>query len=1025
MMKLFTDMRTLYLVLLLLLPMGSANAAIQGTAGELSVIYFESGKPVPGAILRVGDNIVQLTNQYGSAHVIIPSGTYWVELTYRGKIILSTALLTIAGENTQIIASVPEPGKQADIEIETSDADDPTALAAANTQAADLGAGMLTGSVVSLENGKPLAGAQIYISGTQADVVSDDQGRFETELPVGSYSLSVILPGYAAVTIDDVTIAKDGQLEKTIELSPAGLELAEFVVLAPYIEGSVASIVQDTRDAAEVKEVLGAEQMSQAGDSDAASALQRVTGLTIEDGKYVVIRGQPSRYTLSLLNGSELPSPDPVRRVVPLDLFPTGVLAGIEVQKSYSADRPGSFGAGLVNLSLRGVPEESFAKISLGTGYNSQSTGKEGLTYDGGATDWLGVDDGTRELPSGVVDATRGGTVNLNSLPEEERNAVGKLFPNNYQVKRKTLGPDKSASIAAGTNVKTRFGEFGLMGNLSWGQKYRNIEETERDFALAAANEVRIQSEYEVERTTMKSGVGALVVAGAKWEHHAITSNTFFVRDTSMVTEIAEGENNTSDGRFERNHLLEWNQREMTVQQFFGKHDFSLLNVDWRLLTAAGNREAPDRRTYSYARQPDGSFIFYEETGAQRRYNTVEDDVNSFGVDVTIPLFDRESFAASVKTGLATYNQDRTSDTSRFRFEPGGAVIDLSPQNPEEIMNPENIGNGVEFADDTQPTDDYRGTATVNGQYLMTDLEFAEKLRINLGVRQESADFEVKTFASSATGSSEIVGGFSDSKLLPALSATWFMGDEMQMRLGYSTTVSRPVLVELSKTLFFDPDSGEAYIGNPDLKPAEIAGVDARWEWYFSTEEMFSIGAFYREYTNPIERKFQPAAGGGLFISFDNAESATVVGMEMGGRWSLSRLIDAMYLQSNITVMDSSVTLDNAGVATNTDRPLQGQADYVFNLQLGYDGEAHDWAVTFNQVGKRLDKAGVNGLPDIYREPVPELNAKWSWKFTEHAKFSLTGTNLLDPSYRYVGEDIAQRAYKKGFTIKSSISIEY
>ncbi len=1017
-------MRILFLPLIIAVALFSTTAKSQ-TVGEFSLFLFEEGYPVEDAVVSLGDNIVQLTNSSGNAHIFVPSGIYYVEVEYRGETVTSFELLSIAGEDTQVIVSVPNRGLQADVDVETSNAGETDSLGNTQKIQQDLGRGKLSGLVLSVENQTPLADAQIYVSGTQADIITDETGKFEVELPVGVYSLSVILAGYAAMTVDGVEISKDALTEKSIELTPAGLELSEFVVLAPYIEGSVSSIVQETRESAEVKEVLGAEQMSQAGDSNAASALARVTGLTIEDDKYVLVRGQPYRYTLTLLNGSPLPSPDPIRRVVPLDLFPTSVLAAIDVQKSFSADKPGSFGAGLVNLSMRSIPEESFAEVSIGTAYNTVTTFQKGLTYDGGSKDFLGLDDGTRAIPKEVDDATQGGTIDLVNVSDSERLVVGKAFDNNYEIRETTMSPDGTASITGGLRFDTKYGEFGILGDFSWGQKSSVRKGKEIDIDVDNG-ELVARSNFEKNRTKVNAGVSSLIVAGGKWDDHEVISNTFFIRDTDKITEFKEGLNNTSDERYERSYKLEWNQRELFVQQFVGKHDFKRVLVDWRALTAEGNRELLDRRTYLYSRQSDGSFIYYEEEAARREFNTVTDTIDSLAIDFTIPLIDQESFAASLKVGAASDTQDRLSDTSRFSFEPSGGDLDLS-LGPNEILHPDNVGDTIGFSDDTQDNDDYIGKSSVVGIYAMTDMKFSDLLRLNLGVRMENADFKVKTFSRSNEDTLAAPSlGFDGAKTLPTATATWFVNDEMQVRGGYSTTVSYPVLVEMSNTLFSDPDDGDVYFGNPDLKPATISGFDFRWEWYFSTEELVSVGLFQRNYINPIENGFVATGGGSPRLTIKNAESAVVNGVEFSGRISLEDVKENMYFQSNITLMESSVDLgDDAGIATNVNRPLQGQANYVFNFQLGYDGEKQDWTITYNQVGERLEQANVNGLPDIYRQPIQQLNAKWSWKLNDIFKFSVSGKNILDPNFVFLGDTIEEKSYRKGMTIKSSITAEF
>src|SRR5690606_34701459 len=225
---------------------------------------------------------------------------------------------------------------------------------------------------------------------TPLDIVTDADGRYQATLPPGDYSISVIAPQFSSQTIDGIAVAAEAEVSRDIELTPAGLELPEFVVLEPFVEGSLAAFVEEKRTSSAVTDILGAEQISRNGDSDAAGALKRVTGLTLVDGKFIYVRGLGERYSSTLLNGAQIPSPDPTRRVVPLDLFPTEILSGIVVQKTYSADMPAEFGGGTIQLRTRGVPESFLLKVSGSVGYGDGTTGEEGLRYDGGDSDWTG-----------------------------------------------------------------------------------------------------------------------------------------------------------------------------------------------------------------------------------------------------------------------------------------------------------------------------------------------------------------------------------------------------------------------------------------------------------------------------------------------------------------------------------------------------------------------------------------------------------------------------------------------------------
>ncbi|CAN0560821.1 unnamed protein product, partial [Laminaria digitata] len=294
----------------------------------------------------------------------ISAGRVHVTRHRKEGLVLDLDLLTDADEIVRVIVTL-RPGQKPALDIESSAqrsviarernkaSPDPAQTLEIVAQAQPPGA--LVGTIRSVEGDTPVKGARIFFSGSSAQAKTDSEGRFAVELAPRLYSMSVVHPDFATQTKDNLRVIPGKEVTVTIELTPAGIQLSDYVVSAPYVEGSIASTIEQQRSTSAVSEVLGAEQMAATGDSDAAEALQRVTGLTIDQGKYVLVRGQPYRYTYTLWNGSPLPSPEPLLRVVPLDLFPTGVLSGISVQKSYSADKPGEFGAGLVELKTRGI----------------------------------------------------------------------------------------------------------------------------------------------------------------------------------------------------------------------------------------------------------------------------------------------------------------------------------------------------------------------------------------------------------------------------------------------------------------------------------------------------------------------------------------------------------------------------------------------------------------------------------------------------------------------------------------------
>ncbi len=1012
-----------------------AFSAWAADPAELALFVFKQGKPVSGLLVIVDSAVSGKTDRVGAVYLEMPAGRHDIRVKDNEVELAQVDLQTESGESLEIIVTLPvEVGVQPVVDIESSR----TGGSGSQARLVDADApkgppGQVVGQIKDVETGQGVVGARVFISGVALEAETDAEGRFSLEVLPGEYSMSVIHADYSTQTLDRLTVASNEQTQADMELSPAGIELADFVVTAPYIEGSIASVVSQQRETSEVTEVIGAEQMSRSGDSDAADALRRVSGLTLDQGKFVVIRGQPSRYTSTTWNGSPLPSPDPIRRIVPLDLFPTGVLSGVEVQKSYSADRQGEFGAGLIDLQTKSVPKSPFASFSVDTGYNTQSTGKDGFSSEGGARDFLGIDDGTRALPESVDAAISGGSSTLDDLSREERKELGADFSNNYEIREKTLAPDVGFTLSGGTNYATGIGNFGVLASFSWGRQFRIREEVDKSFALSQGQLVE-QGRFLEQRADMDVDLGSLFVLGWETEKHKLSGNFFLIRKLTERNQIDEGVDANNDGL--RSYLIEWNERQMLIGQLAGSHELPFLKIEWRALKAKGDRNSPDRRTYTY-RQPEstGDFVFRADVGALRRHNEVDDKITGLGLDLTVPVIESKAFDFKFKVGGAYDKQDRESFISRFRFEPSDSLDQalLLSANPEDFLTPENILNDdVGFFDDSQANEDYTGRGEVKGVYVMSDIDIAKTVRLVGGLRIEESDFSVTSFQGGTGGEIEkIEGGFNETDLLPAATLTYkFLGD-MQLRLGYSQTVSRPVLVELSASRFFDPQESDDYRGDPELKPAQIESFDVRWEWYPSGTESVTLGGFAKRYTDPIEVAFSPVSGGSsltLLRTMTNAERAKVYGLEAGARTELGRLgdwLDKLYVQINATFLTSDVTLAEGGNNTSTSRPLAGQAENVYNGQLGYDGERHDLTLSFNRVGRRLETAGATGLPDTFQQPESYLNFAYGWRFSKRGQFKFKAGNILNPETKYVQGGELDRTSKRGVTLGAALKWEF
>ena len=895
--------------------------------------------------------------------------------------------------------------------------------------------GKLEGQIISADDGKPIGGARVFVSGTPIDVSTDAEGNFSIELSAGEYSLSVLAPSFSAQTIGGVAIVSEQSTERRIELTPAGLELPEFVVLEPFVEGSLAAFVEEKRTSSAVADILGAEQISRAGDSDAAGALKRVTGLTLVDGKFIYVRGLGERYSSTLLNGAQVPSPDPTRKVVPLDLFPTEILSGIVVQKTYAAEMPAEFGGGTVQLRTRGVPESFLLKLSATWGYADGTTNQTGLSYQGGSRDWLGYDDGARAAPDGLLVTT------LPPINSPEREALGEaLAAKGYQTSPKQLGPNTGFSFTIGDDLQFSDGAWslGYIAGTRYAQSWDQREEQRAFFALSGG-ELFAQQRSTRETTERAIDTSLFASTGLKiGEHHVINATAIQVRQTTDEVQTDTGI--LGSGEFERLRTLEWIENELQVGQVNGEHSIPALGnllIDWQYTKSKASRESPNSRQYRFNYLEDEDRFVFNIFNFQQRYDALQDDAVEYKLDLKLPVEFDDNLGFTALAGAVDLAKERDSDIFRFIFSTSGPRFDSD--NPEDFFNPDTIGIGnrdYRLTSQSQATDSYTATVDLRAYYLAFDAHWND-FRFYLGARQEEIFQEVVTLTPFNPNAIPQVGQIDEKDVLPSATLTWAYSDKAQVRLAYSKSLTRPDLREQSPANFIDPILDLRVSGNPDLEQTSITNLDLRWEYYFSATESLSFALFQKDFEKPIE--LVEAAASGTLLNIINADSATNRGAEvdyyrsLAGvdqfSWSpdwLKRVPWAdIYLGFNYAYIDSSIDLGDAPtIVTNLVRPLQGQSPYVGNVSLSFLPEDGDIEATllYNVFGERISQVGTSQRPDTYEQPFKQLDftlsAKLPW---DGWKVKLRLKNLLDPEARYtVGDEVA-RSFTKGREIAFSM----
>ncbi len=1009
------------IALLLALSAQGQDSANQDPA-EVSVFVFFESLPQAGVNVTDGSTPIGSTDERGALFFPLSAEGHELQFWFEDKQVLELPLSLVNGEVLQIIVNLSAEGDPR-VAIESSNKMSEAAGQVAESEPTEVGdPGRLQGYVYDTEDQKPVSNARIFVSGTPVDVRTDDSGKFSVQLSPGTYSISVLQGDYATQTLDGLVVASNQDTPVDVEMVPAGLELPEFVVLEPFVEGSLASVLEEQRETVNVANVLGAEAISRAGDSDAAGALKRVTGLSLVDGQFIVVRGLSERYSTTLLNGANVPSPDPTRRVVPLSLFPADILASVVVQKSYSADMPADFGGGSINLRTVGIPSSTFFKVSSSAGYNSQTTGKTGLDYKGGDEDYLAQDDGTRDFPTPdfqIEDDT------LNQLPIT------------YTPFEDDKSPDGSLGMSAGwVHDIDEDWRVGVIGAAAYDHEFSLRDEVRTRYGAREDSDGNVildlseQFTHDISRRFID--ISGYLASGIKYkDEHGLDLRYIWLKSAEDEIRIREGEDEEED--FIRLTNLEWEEKLFEALQVAGFHQFPQLRdltFDWSYSDASTTRDVPDARFSRYNINEDGPDTFSLRRGGDgnsRTYSGLTDDGKHGALHTKLP-FSFGPVHANVKAGISSVERERMSFIRRFELQCGRACRQIELGLPlEQIFIPENFDpnlvGGFELRESTLSTDTYESEQDIDGKFLELDATFWDSLRVYLGYRTE--DFFQRTTTVNRFNSEAVSESLLEtSDHLPAASITYDINANSQIRASYSESVTRPEFRETTQSIFTEPRLDITITGNPDLVPVALTNYDLRYEYYFDSVDNVSIGLFYKELDNPIEIINQ--GGAGEVVTFQNADAAEIEGLEFEfykglgwfDRFLDTPLFERFYVSGNISLIESSITIgpDQAGVVTNLNRELQGQSPYVVNVQFGYDDEDRGIKATllFNRFGERISFVGIQTAPDILEQPFDQLDFVYSHDWTNNLSFKVKAGNILDDEVTFTQADQITRTYTKG-----------
>ncbi len=828
------------------------------------------------------------------------------------------------------------------------------------------------------------------------------------------------------------------------------------------------------KEAASV-EAFGSEQISKSGVSDAGAIIKNVSGATVVDGKYAVVRGLSDRYVTTTFNGAEIPSADPYRRAASLDLFPAQVIDKVAVSKTFTPDQQGAFTGGGINIVSKSFPDRPFANVSIGGAYNTQATGNDDfLTYKGGGLDWLGMDDGTRALPSELE--------SLKVRPPERVLTTGPRTGADYQARidqaellnRLTrllgpaqFGPDREAP-PLNHNFSTAFGDttylfarpLGVFGSLNYKHDFSFYDD-----GISRRYEPTTGGAFGIKRDNLD----VLAVDSVNWSGMATLAYQF-LPDHEVSFNFLHNQNGTDYVRQQMGtqkddptstyfqNRIQFTERTLDTFQLRGTDRFPTLGgiqLDWLAVRSDTSQDEPDARYFNY-KENSGEFSTstsgLQDPGNPTRYfRTLEEQNRNLKLDLTVPFRQWYEEEGLLKLGLFDSLSERSFQERAFGYLADPQVIDGNPNN---YLRSDNLGyatprtnasNGriaydwMRFAD----TDDsfYDGKSGVQAAYFMLDFPLVPSIRLVGGLRLESTDMTVDSVsdvASGVTGLRENHSKINQTDLLPAAGLIYSVRSDMNVRLHYSQTLARPSFREMAGYRSYDPILDVLLDGNPGLTMSAAENYDVRWEWFPRPGELISFSLYYKKIDGAIERIALDNLADN--ISFINRDSSTVMGVELEARKNLDfihRDLANFSLGGNFSYIQSETSLTDEEYGNkqlyvrnaSRTRPLYDQSPYILNLDLNYDNPRSRTSASLilNAAGPRIAIASPIA-EDVYEQPPLTLDLVISQKFGRHLSVKVSARNLLDPvTERTYGENssLLFSSSRRGRTFGLSMSYDF
>lgn len=882
----------------------------------------------------------------------------------------------------------------------------------------------LNGKVINQKN-EPVPGATISVPGLERAVAADIEGRFSILLESGKkYSVSVSSVGYSTKMFDQIEVSAHSDNTLTVVLETKST-LAEVVVRTSIRRESSAALLNLQRNNPALSSGISADFIRRTPDKNTGDVLKRVSGASIQENRFVIVRGLSDRYNAALINNAQFPSTEPDRKAFSFDIIPSILIDNIIINKTATPDLTGEFAGGLIQVQTKDVPSRNALSVGISMGFNTQSFLKDFYSNARNGRDWIGFDDGTRNIPNGFpASAQEYRGLGASNAGVQKQLELTRLFNNDvYTEKKRKAGPVQTYNLTWGNaSIFKNGAKFGTILSLIY-RKSLLINDVERRLN---ENDGTINTQFFDKANKYTVNTGAIANFTYVSGKHKISFKNLFNQlfDDNYYTRTGMSIDRLQEIDF-RSSIL--NQRSLYSGQLEGEHQLTKSGIifRWNGNVAYNWKSQPDLRTSSYFRSQGSSTPFENNNDDTRRFFSDLKDY-SYGANgsLTIP-FKMGNEKQTLKTGGSTLMRIRDFRSRIFRYDPANvSQFDASKNflRYDQIYRNENIApNGFVLNEFTNNQDKYFGVSALDAAYVMLDNKFSDQIRLVWGVR---AEYFGQFLTTKDPTAKRIVVNTEKWDILPSLNFTFSPTPKQNIRVSGSRTVSRPEFREIAPFSFYDYEVNYAINGNPNLKRGSILNGDIRYEYYPKGGEGVSIGVFYKQFTDPIEFRLNPSSViDRRTYEYQNADKATSIGGEFEIRKGLDFVntnLSAFSVFANLTYIYSKVTLkgtSGSGVSSSVNRPLQGQSPYLINVGLQYNGNDGNWnsSLLYNRIGQRLALVGISelGFADVYERPRDQIDLQIARKlFNKRGELKLTWADILNQDFYFYENIDSKKAFK-------------